>query len=93
MISGGVASYSAPEGSEPLQGLIDSSYDGVHDSGYLTGGLGRLTDGEVGADNFRLDIGYGKGKYHINCIFNAAYFVWIGYCLLNKSKKHKAVYY
>lgn len=62
IIIGGGASYSAPEGSEPLQGLTDSSYDGLRENGRLEGGLGRLTDGEVGADNFRLDIGYGKGK-------------------------------
>ncbi|CAH1372606.1 discoidin domain-containing receptor 2-like [Tenebrio molitor] len=59
---GGVISYSAPEGSEPSQGLYDSSYDGVRSNGELEGGLGRLVDGEFGADNFRLDIGYGKGN-------------------------------
>lgn len=59
---GGVVAYSAPEGSEPAQGLTDSSYDGRREAGKLTGGLGRLTDGEFGADNFRLDIGYGKGN-------------------------------
>lgn len=56
-----MVSYSAPEGSEPEQGLTDTSYDGLKDGNRLVAGLGRLTDGEFGADNFRLDIGYGKG--------------------------------
>ncbi|XP_044269644.1 discoidin domain-containing receptor 2-like [Tribolium madens] len=59
---GGIISYSIPEGSEPSQGLYDSSYDGTRNDGILEGGLGRLVDGEFGADNFRLDIGYGKGN-------------------------------
>lgn len=59
---GGVVSYTAPEGSDASQGLYDSSYDGHVLNGILKGGLGRLMDGEFGADNFRLDIGYGKGK-------------------------------
>ncbi|KAJ8948705.1 hypothetical protein NQ318_017873, partial [Aromia moschata] len=57
---GGIVSYTAPEGSEPSQGLYDSSYDGVRANGELSQGLGRLVDGDVGLDNFRLDIGYGK---------------------------------
>jgi hypothetical protein len=28
-------------------------------------GLGQLVDGEVGGDNFKLDIGYGKGEYAV----------------------------
>ena len=56
-------SYTVPEGSEPAQGLWDSSYDGYRSEGELRNGLGRLVDGEMGADNFRLDIGYGKGVY------------------------------
>nr|CAI5859950.1 unnamed protein product [Callosobruchus analis] len=59
---GGIVSYSSPEGSEPSQGLFDSSYDGIRSNGYLTEGLGRLVDGEVGLSNFRLDLGYGKGN-------------------------------
>ncbi|VEN41262.1 unnamed protein product [Callosobruchus maculatus] len=59
---GGIISYSSPEGSEPSQGLFDSSYDGIRANGYLTEGLGRLVDGEVGLSNFRLDLGYGKGN-------------------------------
>ncbi|KAJ3661409.1 hypothetical protein Zmor_005805 [Zophobas morio] len=60
--SGGIMSYAAPESSEASQGLYDSSYDGSRVNGELQGGLGRLVDGEFGADNFRLDIGYGKGN-------------------------------
>lgn len=62
ILSDGVVSYSAPESTESSQGLSDSSYDGVVSEGWTRGGLGRLVDGEIGMDNFRLDIGYGKGK-------------------------------
>jgi len=57
--------YQVPEDSarEPGQDLSDSSYDGVRREGELVGGLGRLVDGEVGGDNFKLDIGYGKGEF------------------------------
>ncbi|XP_030749346.1 discoidin domain-containing receptor 2-like [Sitophilus oryzae] len=58
----GVLSYSAPASSDTTQGLYDSSYDGHRSQGVLFNGLGRLVDGEVGLDNFRLDIGYGKGN-------------------------------
>lgn len=61
--SDGIISYSAPEGSEPSLGLMDISYDGQKDNGFLQGGLGRLVDGEIGMDNFRLDIGVGKGLH------------------------------
>jgi discoidin domain receptor family protein 2 len=47
---------------EAGQDLSDSSYDGIRREGELIGGLGRLVDGEVGGDNFKLDIGYGKGE-------------------------------
>lgn len=46
----------------PVEELSDVSYDGRRMYGTLTGGLGRLIDGETGADNYRLDIGYGKGE-------------------------------
>ncbi|XP_065161564.1 discoidin domain-containing receptor 2-like isoform X1 [Atheta coriaria] len=59
---GGVMSYTAPVGGEASQGLWDSSYDGRPALGEMQGGLGRLVDGEYGADNYRLDIGYGKGN-------------------------------
>ncbi|XP_076272189.1 discoidin domain-containing receptor 2-like [Rhynchophorus ferrugineus] len=58
----GVLSYSAPAAYDTAQGLYDSSYDGHRSQGVLFNGLGRLVDGEVGLDNYRLDIGYGKGN-------------------------------
>jgi len=43
--------------------LSDRTYDGKDDGSYLIGGLGQLVDGQVGADNFRLDAnGHGKGN-------------------------------
>lgn len=42
--------------------LSDVSYDGNVTNGYLANGLGRLVDGIVGGDNFKIDIGYGKGE-------------------------------
>jgi discoidin domain receptor family protein 2 len=49
---------------EGVQDFSDSSYDGIRRESELIGGLGRLVDGEVGGDNFKLDIGYGKGEFH-----------------------------
>lgn len=62
-VSGGVISYSSPKSSEITQGLWDSSYDGQRSNNEIYGGLGRLVDGETGADNFRLDKGLGTGPY------------------------------
>ncbi|XP_076247763.1 discoidin domain-containing receptor 2 [Calliopsis andreniformis] len=56
---GGVASYTIPD--SPTVELGDVSYDGKRQDNLLTDGLGRLTDGEVGADNYRLDMGDGRG--------------------------------
>ena len=42
--------------------LSDVSYDGNVTNDYLTNGLGRLVDGILGGDNFKIDIGYGKGE-------------------------------
>ncbi|XP_051161942.1 discoidin domain-containing receptor 2-like [Leptopilina boulardi] len=56
----GLISYTMPE--SPMPELSDSSYDGVRESGILSGGLGRLIDGETGADNYRMDTGYGRGS-------------------------------
>ncbi|MEQ2187367.1 hypothetical protein GOODEAATRI_004009, partial [Goodea atripinnis] len=67
----GLVSYSAPEGqlmmlpSYPHISLNDSTYDGVHDkSRKLSGGLGQLTDGVTGQDNF---------------LKTRQYKVWLGY--------------
>lgn len=61
---GGVVAYSIPEepSGELSPDLTDVAYDGWTKEGRLIGGLGRLVDGEVGGDNFKLDIGYGKGN-------------------------------
>ncbi|MEQ2254857.1 hypothetical protein ILYODFUR_007913 [Ilyodon furcidens] len=66
----GLVSYSAPEGqlmmlpSYPHISLNDSTYDGVHDKRKLSGGLGQLTDGVTGQDNF---------------LKTRQYKVWLGY--------------
>ncbi|KAG8230045.1 hypothetical protein J437_LFUL000881 [Ladona fulva] len=54
----GVVSYTAPRGDarSPEAGLEDLSYDGVVDSSIMKGGLGQLTDGLFGADQFTPDL-------------------------------------
>lgn len=43
--------------------LRDLTYDGARKDGWLSGGLGQLTDGETGHTNFRVDaLGIGRGK-------------------------------
>ena len=61
----GLVSYSMPQGEQRGSevDLSDRTYDGKDDGSYLIGGLGQLVDGQVGADNFRLDAnGHGKGN-------------------------------
>jgi len=53
-------SYTIPDASLPE--FSDISYDGKRQDNLLTDGLGCLIDGEVGADNYKLDMGNGKGK-------------------------------
>ncbi|NWX19889.1 DDR2 protein, partial [Aegotheles bennettii] len=54
----GLASYSIPEGGTiaapgfPIVYLNDSTYDGYQERRYLYGGLGQLTDGVLGLDDF-----------------------------------------
>ncbi|XP_043967825.1 discoidin domain-containing receptor 2-like isoform X2 [Gambusia affinis] len=55
----GLLSYSAPEGQLMMSpgnpaviSLNDSTYDGVHEKRKLFGGLGQLTDGVTGRDDF-----------------------------------------
>ncbi|NWY05322.1 DDR2 protein, partial [Nothoprocta ornata] len=54
----GLASYSIPEGETiaapgfPIVYLNDSTYDGYHERRHLYGGLGQLTDGVLGLDDF-----------------------------------------
>jgi len=42
--------------------VADLSYDGVVRDDKIQGGLGRLVDGVRGEDNYKMDIGYGKGN-------------------------------
>ncbi|OXU28140.1 hypothetical protein TSAR_006706, partial [Trichomalopsis sarcophagae] len=58
-VAGGVVSYTIPE--SPVAELNDTSYDGVREYGVLSAGLGRLIDGETGADNYKQDIADGRG--------------------------------
>ncbi|XP_024085366.1 discoidin domain-containing receptor 2-like isoform X1 [Cimex lectularius] len=60
----GVVSYSIPkdESWKPGQDLSDVSYDGEEDGPLLVNGLGRLVDGTYGGDNFKMDVGLGKGN-------------------------------
>lgn len=64
MVTDGVVSYSVPkdESWEPGQDLSDVSYDGQLVGSTLVNGLGRLVDGTYGGDNFKMDVGLGKGK-------------------------------
>ncbi|XP_026176758.1 discoidin domain-containing receptor 2 [Mastacembelus armatus] len=53
----GLISYSAPEGQlmvppGPIASLNDSTYDGTREGRKLSGGLGQLTDGITGLDDF-----------------------------------------
>ncbi|XP_053970540.1 discoidin domain-containing receptor tyrosine kinase B-like isoform X1 [Hylaeus volcanicus] len=57
--NGGVVRYTVPE--SPTPELSDISYDGKRQDNLLTDGLGCLVDGEVGADNYKLDMGNGRG--------------------------------
>ena len=57
-IADGITSYSMRQGDRRGQevDLYDFTYDGLVQDGYLTGGLGQLTDWEEGGANFRLDL-------------------------------------
>ncbi|GBL97521.1 Discoidin domain-containing receptor 2 [Araneus ventricosus] len=61
----GLVSYAMPQGERRGVdvNLSDKIYDGIKDDSYLHGGLGQLTDGQKGDDNFKVDTqGYGKGR-------------------------------
>lgn len=63
----GLVAYSIPKGVQ--RGieidLSDQSYDGQDEGDRLVGGLGQLTDGTRGNDNFRSDVnGFGKGNIY-----------------------------
>lgn len=53
----GVISYDMHQGERRGTDLdlFDFTYDGILSSGYLSGGLGQLMDGDEGQSNFRLD--------------------------------------
>ncbi|KAF0305794.1 Discoidin domain-containing receptor tyrosine kinase B [Amphibalanus amphitrite] len=65
----GLVSYSAPQGQSRWPGveLKDQTYDGLHSQGQLYGGTGQLNDGTYGTDNFRQNLGHGRG------------FEWVGW--------------
>ena len=51
----GIVSYNMPQGDRrgAEVDLYDFTYDGTINDGYLSGGLGQLTDGQEGNTNFR----------------------------------------
>ena len=53
----GSVMYSMPKGDRrgTEVDLYDFTYDGTIKDGYMSGGMGQLTDGEEGNSNFRLD--------------------------------------
>ena len=53
----GIVSYSLEDGEHTGRGtgLQDVTYDGKKTGAVLTGGLGQLTDGEIGHTNYRVD--------------------------------------
>lgn len=60
----GVVSYSMPQGDKrgATWEMFDATYDG-HWDGELQRGLGQLTDGRVGPDNFKMGYyNYERGK-------------------------------
>lgn len=62
VISDGIISYTIPlDGTAEPTDMGDLSYDGTMIGDKIQGGLGRLVDGIHGEDNFKMDIGYGKG--------------------------------
>ncbi|CAB0012375.1 unnamed protein product [Nesidiocoris tenuis] len=60
----GVVSYDMPKDATwtPGQDLSDVTYDGHINENTLEDGLGRLVDGTYGGDNFKMDVGVGKGN-------------------------------
>ena len=56
-----------PQGDKrgPAWEFFDATYDGHWDS-ELQRGLGQLTDGKVGPENFKMGYDYGKGTKFIN---------------------------
>lgn len=70
-VADGILSYSMPQGDkrDPDWEFYDSTYDGYWD-GELQRGLGQLTDGKVGPDNFRMAYyDTERGKRFLNYVF------------------------
>ncbi|KAF6200808.1 hypothetical protein GE061_005254 [Apolygus lucorum] len=64
----GVLSYSMPQGEASKAAgepdLRDKSYDGLEEANWVTSGLGQLTDGRRGHDDFTVDYyGHGSGEF------------------------------
>ena len=53
-------SYTIPE--SPVEEQSDIEYDGKRELGLLSGGVGRLIDGDYGVDNYRVEISPGRGE-------------------------------
>lgn len=68
----GILSYSMPQGDKrsPEWEFYDSTYDGYWDD-ELQRGLGQLTDGKVGQDNFRM--GYYDTERGTFCFLHSKY--------------------
>lgn len=58
--SDGPISYSMFDGQHkgPFGDLIDDTYDGQRENGFLSGGLGQLTDGIRGDENYKVNKGF-----------------------------------
>ncbi|XP_037079207.1 discoidin domain-containing receptor 2-like [Pollicipes pollicipes] len=70
----GVVSYSMRQGDiyAPEVSLRDLSFDGEFRRGFLSRGLGQLTDGAVGGDSFLADLGHGAGYEWVGWANNAS---------------------
>lgn len=82
LLTENVVSYSIPVGDawSEVDGLTisldDRTYDGVKKSeSTWNGGLGALTDGHYGLDNFKMDLGNGKGTRAYSILLVATQFV------------------
>ena len=68
--------------------LDDRTYDGLKESGMTwIGGLGLLTDGHYGSDNFKMELGARKGTRTVPLFRSVAY------CLSIYKKTPHAMHY
>jgi len=71
LCKGGLLSYSMPQGSKRGENwnFFDHTYDGVWEDNYLRNGLGQLTDGRNGPNNFKDDYyGHERGEFVHNFV-------------------------